>query len=132
MGFMTMNLLHAQQSTSLDTIKEGLVSDLRSQQNKAMNGITSIAGSSESSGVYISSDKYVLFHGSVFNQADSTNYEVKMDENIRLIPSPQAQIIFAQQSGETSLAQTITIQNTSSQEQKILTINRYGVIESSN
>lgn len=133
LGFMTMNLLHAQNSATLSSVVESLDSDLKSQQNKAMSGESTVSSSGESYGVAIAAHQYTLYHGTTYDPGDSKNFTIAVDNPITLSSSPSTQVLFAQRSGEISSAPfTITITNTITNEHKTLTLNRYGVIVSIN
>ncbi len=112
---------------------EVLNSQLRQQQLKAMAG----AGESESRsdfGVYFSSNAYTLFSGEAYDPAAANNFVLEVEEPNQLQTTfNNQQVVFLAGSGEVAnfnqTNNTITIRNTVTQEEKVITINRYGVID---
>lgn len=132
-GLVTINLLKTQHTASIQSTLSTLISDIKSQQNKAMAGATEGRNTADKYGIYFQANKYILFHGTVFNPNDSSNFTVNLDQNITITTAfPTSSLVFLQMSGEingfVSGQNTITLQNTSGNEQKIITINRYGVV----
>lgn len=115
--FTTINLIRPQTKASLDITITTLVSDLRSQQTKAMIGDTGI-----SFGIQFNPQNYVLLNDS---------FSVSLDSNLSLTTTfPSSQVNFARVSGEVSGfvdgSNTITV--SSGGESKTITVNRYGVV----
>lgn len=122
--------------TSNNTSTAVLISDLKAQQIKAMAGDTEGRGTPDNYGVKILPDKYVLFHGTTYNSADNSNFDVPADTGYTLTTSfPNATISFALQSGEVAGfvegQNEITITNTSTGHSKTVRLNKYGTIISS-
>ncbi|MDE2588975.1 MAG: hypothetical protein KGL95_04850, partial [Patescibacteria group bacterium] len=133
-GIMSVNLFHSQTSTNLDTVLQSFISDLKSQQIKAMVGATDGRSSTDNYGIYFTPTGYTLFHGLVYNPTDPANYSVKLDNNVSFIDVEfqNYTLVFLEQSGEVSTYSAtqnfVTIKNNAGAEQKTITINRYGVI----
>ena len=133
-SFIGVNLFRAQRKVSLDSAVQTLVTDIRSQQNKAMIGAADGRSTSDNYGIYFTASQYTLFHGLAYNPTDPANYTVSLDTNISLssINLQNNTLVFLQQSGEVStfsaVKNTITIKNQAGTEQETVTINRYGVI----
>lgn len=135
-AFTTINLIKPQTKASVETTATTLVSDLRQQQLKAMVGDGENQTSASEYGIRFEADKYILFRGSTYSGADPNNYQVLTGSNVTLSnnlpPASLSSNVFSKRSGEVSGyvsgSDTITITNTSSGEQKILTVNRYGAI----
>jgi prepilin-type N-terminal cleavage/methylation domain-containing protein len=134
-GVSTLSML---KTTYLSTTVDVLVSDLKRQQLKAMNGYTEGRASHDHYGIHFETSRYVLFHGLVYSAADSTNIPVNLDNNIRISSNsfPSSQLIFTGVTGEVAGfsmgSNTITIENRTNSEHKVVTLNRYGVITSIN
>jgi prepilin-type N-terminal cleavage/methylation domain-containing protein len=132
-AFMAFNILRPQQQASLDTAVTTLQADLKSQQIRAMAGDADTTSSAKSFGVYLEPTKYTLFTGTSFSAADTSNYVVTLDPAINLVSInvPSTQIIFSPLSGEmtnfSSTQTTFIVRNINTNEQKTLTINRYGI-----
>lgn len=126
LSFVTINLLHVQQGTSLSTAEEMLIADIRSQQMKAIQG-TSGGGSF---GIHFSSDNtYALFQGVTYDASSPTNTSVNVDGPITFVSGTD--IIFDSSSGAVhnfTSPLSITVTNTASSDQKTIQLNRYGVI----
>jgi|SRR3989344_1993447 len=137
-GIVTINLLRTQSSTSSQTNIEKLVSDIKTQQTKAMTGATEGGSTSGNYGIYFLADQYVLFRGSSYNPSDSSNFAVNLPEDIEIQSTtlPGNTLIFSQLNGEmigfSESANTITIRSLTSNEQKTVTLNRYGIITTIN
>lgn len=137
-GFATLNLVKQQETTSVNSSVDVLVSDMGSQQTKAMAGVKGDLSNNTSFGIYFQSDRYVLFRGTTFSPTDSANFTVLLDENIVFsdIKFPNNTIVFRVRLGEvsgfTAGSNSITIQNISGLEEKTVTVNRYGVVTNIN
>lgn len=128
LGFVTMNLLHAQQATTVDAAIDRLTADMKQQQEKAMEGMTD-SGSGSSYGVHLEDHSYILFTGASYDPSASTNYPITFDDGITFGTSPIDSFSFSQQSGEITTAPlTITVTNADGSIQKTITLNRLGVI----
>jgi prepilin-type N-terminal cleavage/methylation domain-containing protein len=126
LGFITINLLHAQQATTVDAAVDRLVADIRQQQEKAMNGT---AG--QHTGVHVAGATYTLFSGASYDPSDPANYAITFGDGITLMASPSEEMVFRQRSGELSpAAETITVTNGDGSVQKRIRLNRLGVISS--
>ncbi len=134
-GLSTTNFLSFQHRTTLTAGTETLLSDIKSQQTKAMVGLAP-NGSSDNFGILLSQNQYILFRGSTYSSSDSSNFVVALPSNIQIksIIFPNSQIIFSKGSGEiagfSGSQNTFVIQNLSGNEQKTVVVNRYGVITS--
>ncbi len=133
-GIISVDLFRSQTSTSLTSSIQTFISDIKSQQIKAMVGATDGRSSSDNYGIYFTPTKYTLFHGLVYNPTDPANFNVQLDDNITFssIGFNNNTLVFLEQSGEVStysaIANTVTIKNTAGTEQKTITVNRYGAI----
>ena len=134
-GLTTPNLLHFQQRAVVNTTSDILVNDLKSQQNKAMVGDTEGRGTSDNYGIYFESDKYTLFHGTVYDSMDTDNFVINLDPSISFtnITVPNSSIIFSKGSGEVegymSGSDTIDITDTTNGDNVTIRINTYGAID---
>ncbi|OGK22065.1 hypothetical protein A2866_05815 [Candidatus Roizmanbacteria bacterium RIFCSPHIGHO2_01_FULL_39_8] len=133
-AFSAVSLIGVQQQTSLNTSLDTLVSDLKSQQLKALVGDTEGRDFSSPYGIHFSSNNYVLFHGTSYTPNDTTNFTIPLTDGVQFtnITLPNSEIIFNSVTGEvngfTSNQNTLTIQNTASGQMKTITMNRYGII----
>ncbi|MCJ7740184.1 type II secretion system GspH family protein [Candidatus Microgenomates bacterium] len=135
-AIVVINLLNVSLKATLSESIDTFNNNFKSQQLKAMVGDTEGNSIKENIGIYLATDKYIDFYGS-YKAQSSANLEIKFDDNIRLVNTsfPSSQIIFIGGNGEILGAtgnNTITLQNTLSGEQKIITINKYGVVTSVN
>ena len=128
------SLLSGQHQTTLNTSLTTLIADAKAQQLKAMTGDTEGRPTADSYGIYIQSDRYVLFHGSVYSADDPGNSIIPLATGITLSTTfPSSSLIFTKGSGEISgiVSGTDTITLTGDVA-KTLRFNRYGVIISQN
>ncbi|OGH14979.1 MAG: hypothetical protein A2860_02125 [Candidatus Levybacteria bacterium RIFCSPHIGHO2_01_FULL_37_33] len=132
-GFVTFNLANVQKITSINSAIDTLVSDIKSQQTKAMAGAGN-SGTGESYGIYFQSDRYILFTGITYSSTNSSNFTIMPGSNLEFVNStfPDNSLVFSHQSGElngfTDGMNTIVIQNIQGLGKKTVTVNRYGVI----
>lgn len=126
-GLAAINLLNAQQTTSLKTAEETLIADMKNQQLKAMNGIDN----SGSFGIHFpvpGNNTYVLFQGNTYDPLSSGNYTVSINGPISINGTD---IVFNKVSGEIygyTNPVDITVKNTNDSSQKVIELNQYGVI----
>lgn len=130
-SFAVMNLIRPQTKASLDTVVTSLVSDIKSQQLKAMAGDSGSGSTSQPQGLYIQTNQYTLFKGSSYSGADTDNFVVTENSDISLSTTfPSSIVIFSKRSGEVSGfsngSNTVTV--SSGGESKIITVNRYGAV----
>jgi prepilin-type N-terminal cleavage/methylation domain-containing protein len=114
-----------------------LISDLKTQQIKAMTGDTEGRGVPDNYGVKILSDRYVLFHGLSYNASDPSNFTVPVgNEYVLSTTFPNNMVIFASESGQlvgfVSNQNTISITSSPSGQIKTLQFNEYGTITNIN
>lgn len=135
-GLVGINLFKLQNNTTKNNVVGALVSDLKLQQTKAINGASEGRTTSDNYGIHFLSDRYVLFHGSAYAASESANFTVELPENVEILNTtlPNNTIIFTKISGEfsgfTDGNNTITIQESNNSTDTTITINRYGVITS--
>jgi len=134
----TINITRLPSSTSQTSSYDRLVSDLRSQQTKAMVGYNSATGATGGSayGIYFYFDaaansyhSYILFTGP--NYSSGTDYyPVDLDPNLTFtgITFPDLQVVFATGSGDTASG-SASITNSLTGEVKTLKLNKYGATE---
>lgn len=136
-GLSTINLLNAKQSTSLSTSVDTFIADLKQQQLKAMVGDTEGRVASGNYGIFLGVDKYTFFHGT-YSSSEPSNFNASLGDSIQFtnITFPTPQIVFLQGSGEvdnyTDGSNTITIKDIVGNNQKVITINEYGVVTAIN
>ncbi len=135
-GFVSFNLVSVQRNTSVNSTADSLVSDMASQQAKAMTGAGLSSGNSY--GIYFQSDKYTLFKGTIYSASDPNNFTVALDSGITFsnVTFPSGSVIFSTRSGELSGfsngQNTVTIHDTQGAKTETITVNRYGVVTSEN
>jgi len=135
-GFVSFNLVGVQRTTSVNSTGESLISDMSSQQTKAMLGAGSSNGNSY--GIYFQPDKYTLFKGTIYSVSDPNNFTVSLDSGSAFtnITFPSSSIIFSSGTGEisgfSSGQNTVSIQDIQGTKTITITVNRYGVVTSEN
>lgn len=135
LGLTSINLLGSKNSATLSATIDGVISDLSSQQTKAMASTTAGAGTTPY-GMRFESNRYILFHGIAYNASDTSNSIVPLDGSttFSVINLPNASIIFAPQSGEITgynpNAASVTVYQPNNLVSKTIHINQYGVITS--
>lgn len=133
-GLIGINLMKPQSTASVAAAADMLVSDLRAQQARAMAGESGSGAAPAAQGLRFTdnSGNYEQFKGTSYDAGDADNFNQQIDGPIELSTSfPGDVVVFLQRSGEVAGwangQSTITIHNTSSNESKTITLNRYGV-----
>ncbi len=134
-GLSFINLVRPQTSAALSTNVQGIMTDLRSQQLKAMAGDSMSASAAQPYGIYVEANRYTLFKGAPYSAGDTDNFVVPAENGITFSSTfPSGQVIFTKGAGEVSgysgSANTITVTNTLSNESKIITLNALGAVSS--
>ncbi len=134
-AFVSIGNIHI--ISSGNSVSVVFMSDLKNQQIKAMAGDTEGRGVPDNYGVKIFSNRYVLFHGLSYDQNDTTNFSVPIDDNQRVSTTfANATIVFASESGEllnfVTNQDTITFTATPSGQVRTIKLNKYGTVISNN
>ncbi len=137
-GIITVSLLGSSRSASLNSALTALISDIKTQQIKAVTGDTQGRSESDNYGIYFESNRYILFRGQSYNPSEPSNFTVTLSESLELanITFPSSTLVFAKGSGEVigfqSGANSLVIKNNIDNQQKTITVNRLGVVQSVN
>jgi Tfp pilus assembly protein FimT len=132
----TVNLAHFRQHATVSSQIATIVSDIRSQQFRAMTGDTGGKGTQQPFGIYFEPNQYTLFQGTSFDPANQNNYTVKLEDNLVFdsITFSSGVVKFTPLSGEvmnfTSGADTVRLRDTTNGEARTIKINAFGVITS--
>jgi hypothetical protein len=133
MALVVPSIQSTQQGSSVDSAIQTLVADINQQQIKAMLGEVSSSVPIEY-GVHFTPTGYVVFKGSTYSAADTSNITITLSDNLTFntINIPDATIAFSRIYGEvvnySATQHSIELKSKYSNEAKILTFNRYGVI----
>lgn len=135
--FVTLDVLGSQRKASITSSANLLISDLATQQLKAMAGANGGASVASPSGIFFGNHSYTLFSGVTYRSTDPNNFVVNLDSNIEIISSFSGSLInFASGSGEIAGFvpgyDTIVLENTFSRDKKTIKLNRLGVVTSIN
>ncbi len=123
-----------QQNTFQNTSEDVFISDLKLQQLKSMTGDNNSTSSFEPFGIHFEANSYTLFRGDTYSASDPENFTVVLNPNLTFseVEFSNSQIIFEANSGEiahfTPGNNTITINNSVTGTDAVITLNRYGVI----
>ncbi len=136
-SFIIINLSTSKERASMSSQVTTIIADLKTQQLKSMVGDTSGTGTISTYGIHFYTDHYDLFHGT-YTQGNSSNFTVQLDTSLNLssITLPSSEIDFNNGDGSVTNfvagQNTITVQDTTSGNQKTITINQWGTILSVN
>ena len=133
LGLITVNLFKFQHKSQLSSTISSFLADYKEQQIKAMVGDTQGAGTISNYGVHIETSSYTLFRSTY----GTANFSVSLPSSIQMSTTfPSSQVIFTAGSGAltsfTSGQNTVTLKDTVDGSQKVITINRYGVVSGVN
>ena len=95
-AFSVANLSNTQQRTYLSSNITTLISDIKQQQLKAMNGDTDGSGTISDYGIYFETNKYTIFRGTTYSASDARNYTISLESNIQFkdVTFPSSQLVF--------------------------------------
>jgi len=133
LGVITTNLFKFQNSSQLSSTVASFLADYKEQQIKAMVGDTENTGTLANYGVHFEATSYTLFR----NSYGTSNFAVSLPSGTQVSTTfPSSQVVFSAGSGAltsfTSGQNTITFTDTGDGSQKVVTINKYGVVTSVN
>ncbi len=126
----TVNLFSFQHKSQISATVNIFMADLKDQQIKAMAGDTSGEAEVETYGISFdpTNFQYILFKGA-YSAADTTNFAVGIPDSIEMTTSAvNSQLIFQKGTGEIGGATTVTLRDTVNNDQKVIQLNRYGVV----
>src|SRR5687768_14572053 len=135
-GITFVGFLALQGQSSLVAGKSVLLSDIQSQQVKAMLGDTEDSNTISDYGIYFENSSYTLFRGSAYSAADPSNVVITLERSLSFseIDLPASQVVFSRGSGEFSgYSQTdnsLKVLNTDLGREILIQFNKYGVITS--
>jgi prepilin-type N-terminal cleavage/methylation domain-containing protein len=135
-GLAAFNLIGQQKTVSVNAVSDTIVSDMSSQQNKAMLGAGTVNGNSY--GIYFQPDKYILFKGITYLATDSGNFSVPIDTGFSLnnITFTNNTVVFSARSGEVNGfvngKNSISVEDKDGLKVNTITVNRYGVVTREN
>lgn len=132
---VAISLTTSHRKASVSSAITQVITDFKLQQVKAMSGDTEGGATATNYGIYFNATSYVLFRGTSYNPNDTNNLAVPIENTLQFSPVGKT-VIFTKASGDVSsfdpLANTITISDTTSNVQKVVTFNKYGVVTSVN
>lgn len=126
LGFITINLSRSQQSASLNSTQQILITDLRQQQLKAMTGDTEGRATSDTYGIHFDQASYTLFHGTYLT-TETTNSVTSLPSGMQFNNSGY-DIIFQKVSGEITSAKIIELKDNRSSKLRKIHVNIFGVV----
>lgn len=128
---VTINVVNTKQRVSLNTTINIFISDVQNQQMKAMVGDSGGRTTVEDYGIHLNSNSYALFHGSAYNPLSLDNFTISLGDNTEILSG--SELIFSRMSGElVNGAATIILKENTTNEQKTIIINKYGVVTAIN
>ena len=135
LGLTTINLLSARNKASLNSSVDLLITDLQSQQLKALSANTEGRSTADNYGVVIGNSNYTMFHGT-YSQSQASNIVVNVDYPLTLSTTfPNSQVVFTKSTGEIagfagSGQNTITVTDSSQNTHRTIHFNALGIITS--
>lgn len=135
-GIATVNLFSFQHKSQLNATLNTFTADMKEQQTKAMSGDSGGNTTVENYGINFdpSNHRYVLFRNT-YSSSNSANFVVSVPQSLQITTTfPNSQLVFQKGSGEingySSSSATITLLDTMNNDQRVLRLNKYGVITS--
>jgi len=135
-GLVVFNLVGTQKASEIGAACDTLVTDMASQQTKAMLGAGTSSGTNY--GIHFQSDRYILFQGNTYNPSDSNNFTITIDSGLSFtnILFPNGNLVFSSTSGTVSGylngSNYVILKDTQGSKSKTVTVNRYGVVTQEN
>ncbi|MFI5265653.1 MAG: prepilin-type N-terminal cleavage/methylation domain-containing protein [Candidatus Levyibacteriota bacterium] len=133
LSFASINLFNLPSTSSLDSIVATLTTDIKTQQIKAMVGDTEGRGVPDTYGIYFTPSSYTLFHGATYSSSSPDNFVSSLPSGYGITTIlPSSTLVFNKGSGEiagfSSTQNSITVTDTKTGKQKIISLNKYGTI----
>jgi prepilin-type N-terminal cleavage/methylation domain-containing protein len=120
-------LARPQAQTSVATVADTFVADLKQQQLLSMEGDSGSQANAQAHGIRVTASSYTSFTGNSF-AGSSNNYTINFPQGVTAnYTAFPLDIIFAKHSGETTAIANLVIKDTSG-DQKTLIVNRLGGI----
>lgn len=133
-GLTFINITPLPARSSQVSAKDLLISDIKSQQVKAMAGDGAGGMASQPHGVHFEEGRYTLFKGESFLQEDPANFVVELPEGTGFtnITFPEGNLIFSKGSGEVAGYvlgnDNVTLAGSQGIDPLPIRINKYGVL----
>ena len=127
LSVVAVNLFSFQHKSQLSSTIESFLADYKEQQIKAMVGDAGGSATPSAYGIHLETNSYTEFRNSYGTQ----NFTVSLPSGTQFASTTfsNAQVLFATGSGEVATGNnTITIKDNGNGSQKVITINRYGVV----
>jgi type II secretory pathway pseudopilin PulG len=131
LSLVVVNLFKFQHKSQLSSTVQAFIADYKEQQIKAMVGDTSGTSTPSAYGIHLETNSYTEYR----NTYGTENFTVSLPSGTQFTATtfPNFQILFATGSGEVAtVTNTITIKDTGDNSQRIITINKYGVVTAVN
>lgn len=133
LSYGLFSLLNLQTTSSLNSLTDLLIEDIKTQQVKAMTGDTEGRGIPDEYGIYFTPASYTLFHGSSYSANNPDNFVSSLPEGYNIISTfPSSSLILQAGSGEIlgfePTQNSITIRNMKNGNQKKILLNKYGAV----
>lgn len=135
-GLAVTNVTGLRSRASMTGVVETLVSDIKTQQTKAMSDTVEAGVVQPGYGVRFEAGRYVLFRGTAYSANDASNFIITLDPTLSfsVIDLPNSSLVFASRSGEVigwiPDASSVLLYESDTQEAKTFQFNQYGVISS--
>lgn len=133
-AFIFINFARPKVFADIKSSEDLVFVTIKEAQNLSMSGATGGTGAGHF-GVHFEQDKFVLFEGSTYNPADSSNLVTLLSPNLSIesITLQSGNIIFSRLSGEVSGINpgqdSFVLRETNSGETRTFTTNRFGVVD---
>ena len=131
LSLVSVNLFKFQHKSQLSSTIDTFLADYKEQQIKAMVGDTSGTATPSAYGIHLETTSYTEFR----NIYGTDNFILSLPSGTQFTSTTfsNSQVLFATGSGEVATGDnTITIKDTGDNTQKVITINKYGVVKSVN
>jgi type II secretory pathway pseudopilin PulG len=133
-SFVSVNLLSVRQKATTSTSADTLISDIRTQQLKAMVGDGEGVGGADRYGLHFDSSSYTFFRGSTYNPSDPSNFTIELSETVAVTNNtlPSGNVIFEKGSGEivgfVNGQDSVSLRNTETNEERVIEFNSVGTL----
>jgi prepilin-type N-terminal cleavage/methylation domain-containing protein len=135
-GMVMFSLIGTQKTSEVGSAADALISDMASQQTKAMLGAGTASGTKY--GIFFDVNKYTLFQGNFYLSTDPRNFTVNLDSGLAFtnIKFPGSSIIFSSATGTVSGylngSNYVSIGESDGSKVETIKVNRYGVVTQEN
>lgn len=133
LSFSIVNILPLRDRASINTLTSTVIADIRQQQLQAMIGDTEGNGVRTPHSIYFTGNTYTSYPGTTYSAQNQYNFTITLDESVEFVNTfLNNTLTFASGSGAfanyTGSNNTLILRVKQTGQQRVITLNQYGVV----